>query len=80
MLIAADGSVMSESLYVALVTAAMLLSYRALAEPSVARFALVGLVVGLAALTRADALFLAPILAGALGWKVTSGSPPERSP
>ena len=78
MLIAADGSVMSESLYVALVTAAMLLSYRALADPSVARFALVGLVVGLAALTRADVLFLAPILAGALGWKVTSGSPARR--
>ena len=34
--------------------------------------------VGLAALTRADALFLAPILAGALGWKVTSGSPARR--
>ena len=78
MLIAADGSVMSESLYVALVTAVMVLSYRALAAPSVLRFGLVGLMLGLAALTRADALFLAPILAGALGWRVTSGSPARR--
>jgi 4-amino-4-deoxy-L-arabinose transferase-like glycosyltransferase len=71
MLIAADGSLMSESLYVALITGVMLLSYRALDRPTFPRFVLVGVLLGLAALTRADALFLAPILTGALVWRVS---------
>jgi len=77
MLIAADGSLMSESLYVALVTALMLLSYRALDRPTLLRFALVGVLLGLAALTRADALFLAPILTIALLARV-AGAPAGR--
>jgi 4-amino-4-deoxy-L-arabinose transferase-like glycosyltransferase len=74
MLMAADGSIMSDSLYVTFVTAALLCSYRALARPSVARFALVGLFVGLAALTRSDGLFLVPILLVTLAWRVRATS------
>jgi len=78
MLIAADGSLMSESLYVLLVTAAVVAAYRALDRPTLLRFGLVGLLVGLAALTRADALFLAPILAVALAWRVRGPSTGRR--
>jgi len=78
MLIAADGSLMSESLYVLLVTAAVVTSYRALDRPTLLRFAVVGVLVGLAALTRADALFLAPILAVALAWRVRGPSTGRR--
>ena len=78
MLIAADGSLMSESLYVALITAVALGAYWALDGSSPWRFASVGLLVGLAALTRADALFLAPILACALAWRVRGRSPARR--
>ena len=74
LLIAADGSLMSESLYVALVAAALLASYWALDAPRVPRFALVGLLVGLAALTRSDGIFLAPILAVGLAWRVRTPS------
>jgi hypothetical protein len=72
LLIAADGSLMSDSLYVALVAAALFASYRALKRPSLVWFGLVGLLVGLATLTRSDGLFLAPILAGALAWRLHS--------
>ncbi|MGZ4693179.1 MAG: ArnT family glycosyltransferase [Acidimicrobiales bacterium] len=78
MLIAADGSLMSESLYVLLVTAALLASYRAIDRPTLGRFAVVGLLVGLAALARADGLFLAPILAGVLAWRVRGPSTGRR--
>jgi len=78
MLIAADGSIMSDSLYVAFVTAALVASCRALDRPSVPRFGLVGLFVGLATLTRSDGLFLAPILALALVWRMGSSSTARR--
>ncbi len=78
MLIAADGSLMSESLYVLLVTAAVLASYRALDRPTLWRFGVVGVLVGLAALTRADALFLAPVLAAVLAWRVRAPSTARR--
>lgn len=61
-LIAADGSLMAESLYVLLILTVVWCAYRALEDPTPARFALVGLILGLAALTRSDALFLAPIM------------------
>lgn len=62
MLIAADGSLMSESLYVLLIMVVVWGAYRASERPGPIRFAAVGFVLGLAALTRSDALFLAPIL------------------
>jgi hypothetical protein len=72
LLIAADGSLMSESLYVLLVTGALLASYRALDRPNLIRFGLVGMLIGFATLTRSDALFLAPILGAAVAWRVRS--------
>lgn len=78
MLIAADGSIMSDSLYVTLVTAALVASYRALDRPNLVRFGFVGLLVGLATLTRSDGLFLALVLAVALTCKVRSPSTGRR--
>jgi hypothetical protein len=72
--IAADGSLMAESLFVALLATATLLAYHASSRPSAGSFALLGAVLGLAALTRTDALFYAPLLAtaAALGVRATS--------
>ena len=70
MLIGADGSLMSESLYVALVTAALLACYRAIDRPTAMRFALIGVFLGLATLTRSDGIFLVPLLAGFTAWRV----------
>jgi 4-amino-4-deoxy-L-arabinose transferase-like glycosyltransferase len=68
-LIAADGSLMSESLYVPLVTLAVLVAYEADRRPVLAWAAALGGVLGLAALTRGDALLLAPVLIGVVGWR-----------
>lgn len=70
MLIAADGSLMSESLYVLLITGAVLCGYRAMDRPNIARFTVVGVLLGLGALTRSDAMFLAPIVLVALIWRL----------
>jgi hypothetical protein len=70
LLIAADGSLMAEPPYVALMTAAVIVAYRAIAAPTVARFAALGLVLGLSALARSDALIVAPVLIGATAWAV----------
>ncbi len=61
-LIAADGSLMAESLFIALVTAAVLVAVYARETPSVWRFALLGLLLGLAALTRSDGLVIGVVL------------------
>jgi 4-amino-4-deoxy-L-arabinose transferase-like glycosyltransferase len=53
---------MAESLFVLLVTAALLLAYRAADVPSPNRFVALGLVLGLSALTRAEGLLLSLIL------------------
>jgi 4-amino-4-deoxy-L-arabinose transferase-like glycosyltransferase len=57
-LIAADGAVMSESLYGLLVVVALLCAYRLAERPSAGRAAVLGAVIALAALTRAEALAL----------------------
>jgi 4-amino-4-deoxy-L-arabinose transferase-like glycosyltransferase len=62
LLVAADGSLMSESLYVMLVTAAVLAAYRARHQPGVVALAVVGVVGGLAVLTRSDGIFVVPLL------------------
>jgi 4-amino-4-deoxy-L-arabinose transferase-like glycosyltransferase len=72
LLIAADGSLMSESLFVALIAGATLAAYRAVDRPSWPRFALLGATLGLAALARSDALIVAPLLIGATAWRSTS--------
>lgn len=79
MLIAADGSLMSESLYVLLITVALWLAYRAMARPTWWWwFALQGVALGLAALTRSDALFVAPLLLAATAWRTVGASTGRR--
>ena len=57
-----DGSLMSETLYGALLAAALWLALRFAKLPSLALAAGLGAVVGLAALTRGEALALVPLL------------------
>ncbi len=62
MLFLGEAVLMAESVYVLLVTAALLLAYRAADAPSPWRFAALGLVIGLSALTRAEGLLFAIVL------------------
>src|SRR3954466_6504271 len=59
----ADGALMSESLYGPFVVAALLAACAYAGARTAARAALVGALLGLAALTRGEALLLVPILA-----------------
>lgn len=61
-LIGADGAVMSESLLGLLVVLALLAAYTLKDRPAPWRAALFGGLVGLAALTRGEAIFLIPLL------------------
>jgi 4-amino-4-deoxy-L-arabinose transferase-like glycosyltransferase len=63
LLIAADGSLMSETLYGLLVLTALLLALRMLDTPGRLVALGLGLAIGLAALTRSEALLLLPLLA-----------------
>jgi hypothetical protein len=58
----ADGSLMSETLYGVLLAAALWLALRFARRPSLGLAAGLGALVGLAALTRGEALLLAPLL------------------
>jgi hypothetical protein len=78
LLVAADGSLMSESLFVTLITGAVLVAYRALDQPTWPWFALLGATLGLAALARSDALIVAPLLIGATAWRCASASVSRR--
>jgi hypothetical protein len=68
LMIAADGALMAEPVYVCLITAALIAAYRAIAAPVLARFAVLGLLLGLSALARSDGLIVAPVLIGATAW------------
>ncbi len=70
MLIAADGSLMSESLYVLLIITVVFLVIRALERPQWVHFGVAGLVLGLAALTRSDAVIFLAVLVVALWWSL----------
>ncbi len=61
--ITADGSVMSEPLYVLLIVVALVLATDLLRAPTARRSAAIGAVLGLAILTRTDAVFLVALLA-----------------
>jgi len=63
LLIARDGSLMSESLYGLLVVLALLAAYRVLDRPVPRSAALMGLLIALASLTRGEALLFVPFLA-----------------
>jgi len=73
-LIAADGALMSESLYGLLVALSLLAAYRLLEAPGAGRAVVLGALAGLAALTRGEALLLlplvlVPLLARPAGWR-----------
>jgi hypothetical protein len=69
LLIAADGSLMAESLYVLLVTTALLVAYQCIADRSWWWFVVLGLALGAAALARSDALIVSPLLVAAAAWR-----------
>jgi 4-amino-4-deoxy-L-arabinose transferase-like glycosyltransferase len=58
-----DGLVMSETPTVLLVAGTLLAAYRVLARPSWGRFVVLGVLCGLAALTRAELVLFLPLLA-----------------
>ncbi|HYU38661.1 MAG TPA: glycosyltransferase family 39 protein [Acidimicrobiia bacterium] len=62
MLFLGEAVLMAESLFVLLVTAMLFLAYSAADAPSPLRFAALGLVIGLSALTRAEGLLFAVVL------------------
>jgi Gpi18-like mannosyltransferase len=64
--IAADGAIMSESLFGALVACCLLLALALLERPSTLGTAGLGVLVALAALTRSEGLLLIPLLAAPL--------------
>ena len=66
--ITADGSIMSEPLYVLLLVVALLLAIALIARPTVVRAAALGAVIGLSVLTRTDGIFLVPLLAWPAAW------------
>jgi 4-amino-4-deoxy-L-arabinose transferase-like glycosyltransferase len=61
-LIAADGALMTESLYGLLCGLALLAAYRLLEQPTLGRALVLGLVLGVVAQARAEALPLLPLL------------------
>lgn len=67
--VTADGSVMSEPLYVFLLLVALLLASQLVQRPTVRRAGALGAVIGLGVLTRTEALFLLPFLAWPAVWK-----------
>jgi len=67
-LVAADGSLMADSLYVLALALATLAALRAQSLPTPGRFALMGVTLGVAALARSDALIVAPVLVAATAW------------
>ena len=69
MLVVLDGALRSESLYVLLTAGSMLAAYRLLDRPTAGCAALLGALVGLAALTRSEAMLLVPLLVLPLAWR-----------
>ena len=61
-LIVADGSLLSESLYGVFIAASLLLAYRLIDKPTIGWAVALGAAVGLAALTREEALLLVVLL------------------
>jgi 4-amino-4-deoxy-L-arabinose transferase-like glycosyltransferase len=69
LLVAADGAPMSESLYGLLIAACILLALRLREQRAVWSAAALGAVIGLAALTRSEALLLLVLLGVPLTWR-----------
>ena len=67
-----SSTLLAETLYSTLLVAALLAAYRAWERPTVARFALLGAAIALAALTRGEALGLLVLVALPLAWRARS--------
>lgn len=73
LLVALDGSLRSESLYAPLVAFALLAAYRLVDRPTAARAAMLGALLGLAALTRSEAVLLGALLVAACALRLPHG-------
>jgi 4-amino-4-deoxy-L-arabinose transferase-like glycosyltransferase len=73
-MIAADGSLMAESLFLVFVTAAVLAAISARRAAGFGWFALVGALLGLATLTRSDGLLVAVVLVPVVAWCTKAGA------
>jgi hypothetical protein len=78
MLFLADATLMSETAFAFLVTLALVLAYRCLDAPSTWWFAALGLTLGFATLTRAEAALLALLLVVPLAWHAGALPPIRR--
>lgn len=74
MLVAADGSLRSESLYALTIALCLLAAHRALERPTPGRAAVLGAGVALAALTRGEALLLLALLVAPVAWRAAAGA------
>ena len=68
----ADGALLAESLYVAFIAASLWLALRFMRTRSLADGAWLGVAIGLAALSRGEALLLVPLLLLPLAWRERS--------
>jgi 4-amino-4-deoxy-L-arabinose transferase-like glycosyltransferase len=74
-----DVAVMSESLYITTIALALWMLCRLWARPSVGRATLVGVTIGLAALTRAEAALLIPLAVVPLAVRAKALQPRQRA-
>lgn len=72
-LISVDASTMSEALYGPMIALSLIAAYRVIERPTSGRALALGAAIGLAALTRSEALLLVPLLVLPLAWKVRPG-------
>jgi 4-amino-4-deoxy-L-arabinose transferase-like glycosyltransferase len=77
-LVAADASMMADSLFVCLTTLSVLLALRAATRPTTGRWIVLGLVLGLAALTRSDGLVIGLALLAVSTWGAASATRARR--
>jgi 4-amino-4-deoxy-L-arabinose transferase-like glycosyltransferase len=68
-LVAADGALMSETLYGLLTAASLLAAYRLIDAPDIGRAVVLGALVALTALTRGEALLLLPLVLIPVIWR-----------
>lgn len=72
-MIAVDGDLMSEVLYGPLIAGMLLAAFALYDRPTVRRAVVLGVVIGLAALTRTEALLFVPFLLVPVAWRARSG-------
>jgi 4-amino-4-deoxy-L-arabinose transferase-like glycosyltransferase len=70
LLVVLDGSLRSESLYAPLIAFTLLAAYRLVDRPTFGRAAVLGLLVGAAALTRSEVLVLGGLLLVVVAWRL----------